>query len=53
MRDHMSDFKVGTTFINKVNTRSLEAHRRKVKLEIIDEFDFNGSSYYGLGFLIK
>lgn len=53
MRDHMSDFRVGTTFINKVNTRSLEAHRRKVKLEIIDEFDFTGSSYYGLGFLSK
>ncbi len=52
MRDHMSYFKVGTTFINRINGRSLEAHLRKVKLDIIDEFDFNGNSYYGLGFLL-
>ncbi len=54
MKKQMSDnFKVGTTFINKINTRSFEAHTRKTQLEVIDEFDFNSNHYYGLGFLAK
>lgn len=54
MKDEMFvEFKVGTTFINKINARSLEAHMKKVKMEIIDEFEFNNNSYYGLGCLYK
>ena len=36
------------TFINKNNLRSFEAHHRKLGLEIINEFSFNGEAYYEL-----
>lgn len=48
-----SRFPIGVTFINKANPRSLAAHTRKLNLEIIDEFEFNGNSYYSLGFWTK
>lgn len=38
------------TFINKKNPRSFAAHTRKVGLEIIDEFTFNGNTYYELAY---
>jgi len=34
------------TFVNKINTRSYEAHKRKLKLKIIQEFEYNNNSYY-------
>jgi hypothetical protein len=43
-------FPVGVTFINQRNERSLVAHTRKLGLEIIDEFEFGGNSFYGLAF---
>lgn len=46
-------FPIGVTFINKANPRSLAAHTRKLNLEIIDEFEFNGNFYYSLGFWTK
>ncbi len=48
-----SRFQIGVTFINKANPRSLAAHTRKLNLEIVDEFEFNGNSYYGLAFWTK
>jgi hypothetical protein len=44
-------FPIGVTFINKINERSFAAHTRKLKLEIIDQFEFNGNSFYTLAFL--
>jgi hypothetical protein len=44
-------FPIGITFINKINERSFAAHTRKLGLEIIDEFEFNGNSFYTLAFL--
>lgn len=38
------------TFINKINTRSYEAHVRKLKLEVIHEFEFNNNSFYELAY---
>ena len=38
-------FPIGITFINKANPRSLAAHTRKLNLEIIDKFEFNGNFY--------
>ncbi|MDD2825713.1 MAG: GNAT family acetyltransferase [Sulfurospirillaceae bacterium] len=38
------------TFVNKINTRSYAAHSRKLGLELIHEFQFNGNSYYELAF---
>ncbi|WP_309742584.1 MULTISPECIES: GNAT family acetyltransferase [unclassified Chamaesiphon] len=46
-------FPVGVTFINKLNQRSFAAHTRKLNLEIIDEFEFNGNSFYMLAFLTR
>jgi hypothetical protein len=48
-----SRFPIGITFINQINSRSLFAHNQKLNLEIIDEFEFNGNSYYSLGFWTK
>ncbi len=44
-------FPIGVTFINKINERSFAAHTRKLSLDIIDEFEFNGNSFYALAFL--
>ena len=34
------------TFVNKINERSYEAHKRKLGLDVIQEFEFNGNHYY-------
>ena len=36
------------TFINKINSRSFAAHTRKLGLQVIQEFEFNGNHYYEL-----
>jgi len=43
-------YAVGTTFINKANPRSFRAHTAKAGLELIDEFEFGGGSFWGLAF---
>jgi hypothetical protein len=48
-----SRFPIGVTFINKLNQRSFVAHTRKLDLEIIDEFELNGNSFYTLAFLTQ
>lgn len=46
-REHMSKrYSILVTFVNKINTRSYEAHKRKLGLEVIQEFEFNSNSYY-------
>lgn len=34
------------TFVNKINERSYEAHKRKLGLEVIQEFEYNNNQYY-------
>jgi len=34
------------TFVNKINPRSYQAHRRKLGLEVIQEFEYNNNEYY-------
>ncbi len=53
VRSSFSARPIGLTFINKANPRSLAAHTQKLNLEIVDEFEFNGNFYYGLGFWTK
>jgi hypothetical protein len=36
------------TFINKINARSFAAHTRKLGLQVVAEFEFNGNQYYEL-----
>lgn len=43
-------YPVLVTFINKSNPRSYAAHTRKLGLEVIAEFDYNGSRYYELAY---
>ncbi len=37
------------TFVNQANPRSYEAHHRKLGLDIIHEFEFNGNRYWEMG----
>lgn len=39
-------FPILVTFVNKTNERSYQAHQRKLGLEVIQEFEFNGNQYY-------
>jgi len=41
------------TFVNQINPRSYHAHHRKLGLDIIQEFEFNGNRYWEMGSLTK
>ncbi|MFT5661781.1 MAG: hypothetical protein ACI9TV_002428 [Sulfurimonas sp.] len=46
-REEMSQrYPILVTFVNKINPRSYEAHKRKLGLEVIKKFKFNGNYYY-------
>ncbi len=38
------------TFVNKINPRSYQAHKRKLGLDVIQEFEFNNNQYYEMVF---
>ena len=38
------------TFVNKINPRSFEAHKRKLGLDVICEFEYNSNNYYEMVF---
>lgn len=47
--DYMSKkYEILVTFVNKLNPRSFEAHKRKLGLEVIQEFQYNNNNYYEL-----
>jgi len=46
-REVMSQkYPILVTFVNKQNPRSFAAHKRKLGLEVIQEFSYNGNEYY-------
>lgn len=46
-REEMSKrYPILVTFVNKINPRSFEAHKRKLGLEVIQEFEYNNNNYY-------
>ena len=50
-RGHMTRrYRFLVTFINRRNPRSFAAHTRKIGLEVIDEFSFNGGDFYELAY---
>jgi len=49
-RQMASRYPVMVTFINRINPRSFDAHTRKVGMDLIKTFDFNGNHYYELGY---
>jgi predicted GNAT family N-acyltransferase len=46
MKEMSRRFPFLVTFVNKTNERSYQAHTRKLGLEVIQEFEFNGHHYY-------
>jgi hypothetical protein len=53
-KNKMSDrFPILVTFVNKKNERSYQAHKRKLGLDVIHEFEFNGNTYYEMVCLTK
>ena len=47
---HMSKrYPILLTFVNQINPRSYEAHHRKLGLDVIKEFEFNGNRYWEMG----
>lgn len=46
-------FPVLVTFVNKINPRSYQAHTRKLKLDVIQEFEYNNNHYYEMACLTK
>jgi len=46
-KNKMSErYPVLVTFVNKANERSYQAHKRKLGLDVINQFEFNSNSYY-------
>ena len=43
-------FPILVTFINKNNPRSLNAHTKKLNLDILSEFEFNNNKYFALAY---
>jgi hypothetical protein len=44
---HMAKhYPILVTFVNKINPRSYEAHKRKLGLTVIQEFEFNSNEYW-------
>jgi len=44
---HMAKrYPILVTFVNQINPRSYEAHTRKLGLDVIQEFEFNGNRYW-------
>ena len=39
-------YSILVTFVNQINLRSYQAHKRKLGLEVIQEFEFNGNRYW-------
>jgi len=37
------------TFVNQINPRSYQAHHRKLGLDVLCEFEFNGNRYWEMG----
>ena len=46
---HMAKrYPILVTFVNKINPRSYAAHTRKLGLEVLQEFSYNGNDYWEL-----
>jgi hypothetical protein len=53
-KDGMANrFPILVTFVNKNNERSFQAHKRKLGLDVINEFEFNNNQYYEMACLTR
>jgi hypothetical protein len=48
-----SRYSLGVTFINQLNARSYVAHTKKIKWQLVAEFEFNNCQFYGLAHDLK
>jgi len=46
-------YDVGVAFVSELNLRSLHAHQHKLGMTVVDEFEFNGQTYWTLVFGLK
>jgi hypothetical protein len=54
VKERMSKrYPILVTFVNKTNGRSYEAHKRKLGLDVIKEFEFNSNHYYEMACFTK
>lgn len=51
LKEMSARYPILVTFVNKINPRSFQAHKRKLGLEVIKEFEFNNNEYYAMGCL--
>ena len=49
LKHMLKHYPILVTFVNQINPRSYEAHHRKLGLDIIQEFEFNGNRYWEMG----
>ena len=48
--NHMTErYPYLVTFVNQINPRSYHAHHRKLGLDILQEFEYNGNRYWEMG----
>ncbi len=52
LRHFAGRYEVGTLFIDKMNERSIQAHTRKLGMQVLRPFDFAGRSYLLLAFAV-
>lgn len=48
-----SQYDVGAAFVSEKNPRSLYAHRDKLRMTVVDEFEYNGQRYNTLVFGVR
>ncbi len=53
LQEMSKKYDVLVTFVNKINPRSFAAHTKKVHLDVISEFEFNGNHYDEMACLTK
>ena len=51
LRKMRARYPILVTFVNQVNPRSFQAHHRKLGLDVIQEFEFNGNRYWEMACL--
>jgi len=51
LKEMAKRYPILVTFVNQINPRSYEAHHRKLGLDVICEFEYNGNRYWEMGCL--
>jgi hypothetical protein len=46
-------YDVGVAFVSSLNLRSFNAHKNKLGMQVVDEFEFNGQKYWTLVFAVE